>query len=135
MSLVLVDTSVWVDFFNGKDNPQVNQLSGLLSGGQPICICPTILQEILQGISEVRNFETLKENLLRQIMLACEPVESAIQAAKIYQLLRKKGITIRKSNDCLIAYHALYYEASILHKDRDFKHIADHIGLQLFDIS
>jgi predicted nucleic acid-binding protein len=130
MSLVLVDTSVWIDFFNGKDNAQVKQLSELLNG-KAICVCPTIIQEILQGISDLKSFDTIKEHLLRQIVLVCEPVEAAIQAAKIYQLLRKAGITIRQSNDCLIAYHALHYEASILHRDRDYSNMADRIGLRI----
>jgi predicted nucleic acid-binding protein len=132
MSLVLVDTSVWIGFFRDENIPEVRKLSALLDNGQAVCLCPTIIQEILQGISDSRNFDRIKEHLLRQIVLTCDPVESAIGAAKIYQHLRKKGVTIRKSNDCLIAYHALYYEASVLHTDRDYKNIAAHTGLQLF---
>lgn len=132
MSQVLVDTSVWIDFFNGEDNPEVEKLSALLNGGQEVCVCPTIIQEVLQGISDSRNFDRIKEHLLLQIVLICDPVQASIEAAKIYQRLRRKGVTIRKSNDCLIAYHALYYETSVLHTDRDYKNIAIHTGLRLF---
>src|SRR5688500_17953406 len=130
MGLVLVDTSVWVDFFKGEENPETTILARLLDSGSSICVCPTITQEVLQGISDDKTFEIIREHLSKQLQLVCDPAESAIEAAKIYRLLRKKGITIRKSNDCLIAYHALYYEASILQRDRDYKSIAAHLGLQ-----
>jgi predicted nucleic acid-binding protein len=131
-SRVLVDSSVWIDFINDEANTEVQQLSHLLSIDGRICICPTVIQEVLQGINVRTFFERVKENLLIQEILICEPVKAAVEAAKLYQSLREKGATIRKSNDCLIAYHALSFGAKVLHRDRDFEMIAKHSDLLIF---
>jgi len=69
--------------------------------------------------------------LLLQEILIDDPVIAAIGSANIYRTLREKGVTIRSSNDCLIAYQAIYHNAQLLHKDRDFRSIADHTELKL----
>ena len=82
--------------------------------------CPVIIQEILQGIKNENTFQQIKESLLALTVLTVNPTEAAIGAAQIYRQLRKKGITIRKSNDCLIAFYALKNGAEVVHRDRDF---------------
>jgi predicted nucleic acid-binding protein len=129
---VLVDTSVWIDHFNGNSNMEADTLADLLDAGRMICVCPPILQEILQGLNDGRQFQLVKAHLLRQIVLNCEAVEAAIGAAEMYQALRRKGVSIRSSNDCLIAYYAIHHHTSILQRDRDFKNIAAHTDLKLF---
>jgi predicted nucleic acid-binding protein len=131
MQRVLVDTSVWIDFFNNLHTREVAQLDFLLRENKRVCICPTILQEILQGLEAAKFYDRVKDNFLTQEILICEPVHAAVKSAELYQLLRKKGVTIRKSNDCLIAYHALHFNAEVLQKDRDFKFIAQYTGLKI----
>jgi predicted nucleic acid-binding protein len=130
---VLVDTSVWIDHLNGKQTPEAELLAELLRTGGLICICPPIVQEILQGISDGRHFQLIMTLLLRQIVLTAEPIEEAVKAAEMYQHLRRKGVSIRSSNDCLIAYYAIHYNASVLQSDRDFRNIAAHTSLKLVE--
>jgi predicted nucleic acid-binding protein len=132
MGPVLVDSSVWISFFRNQRNEQVSKLDNLLELGGPVCVCPIIIQEVLQGISDPNTFNWVKDLLLRQIILKCNSMESAIESAKIFQVLRRRGVTIRSSADCTIAYHAMFYEAMLLHLDRDFTKIANAIGLKIF---
>lgn len=119
----LFDTSVWIDFFAGNNTEEVILLSKYLEDDLPVFICPVILQEVLQGLENDKDFKYIKESFLALNMLDEDPLEAAIGAAEIYRKLRKKGITIRKSNDCLIGWYALKNSLEIVHNDRDFDHI------------
>lgn len=130
----LVDTSVWIDFFNGRDTSGRIALRKLIATGADIYLCPTILQEVLQGIKDDKDYEIVKVNLLSFTMLEMNPVEAAVKAANLYRELRKKGLTIRKSNDCLIAIHAILYDLSLLHNDSDFDLIAAKTDLKLVEL-
>ena len=132
MSLVLVDTSVWIGFFRNLQNAPLEKLNNLLDNGGPVCTCPIIVEEVLQGISDPKLFDFVQQLLLQQIVLKCDPVQSSIEAARIFQMLRRKGITIRSSADCMIAYHAMFYESALLHLDKDFSKIASVLGLKMF---
>jgi predicted nucleic acid-binding protein len=116
---LLVDTSVWINFFRGKHSKQVSILTEYLEQDWQIYLCPTIVQEILQGIRDDRQFEEVKKYLLAFDILPDNPLEMAIGAAKLYRNTRSKGFTIRKSNDCLIAYYATKHNLVVLHQDRD----------------
>lgn len=117
---LLFDTSIWIDFFFGSDSEEVNLLTHYLKEDLPVFTCPVIIQEVLQGIRDDKTFEGVKDSFLALPVLTENPVDAAIGAAQIYRHLRKKGITIRKSNDCLIAYYALKNSKRVIHKDRDF---------------
>ena len=117
---IIADTSVWINFFKGVESDEVNELVRFIENHQPIYLCPTIVQEVLQGITNDRQFKEIKEYLLAFPILNDDALEMAISAASLYRTLRKKGITIRKSNDCLIAQYAIKYSLSVLHQDRDF---------------
>lgn len=117
---IIVDTSVWIDFFNGKETENVKIFTHYLENDLPIFICPVIIQEILQGIASDKSFLKVKESLLALNVLDDDSIETAIGAAEIYRKLRSKGFTIRKSNDCMIAYYAIKYSLKVLHSDRDF---------------
>ncbi|MCF6352281.1 MAG: PIN domain-containing protein [Cyclobacteriaceae bacterium] len=123
---ILVDTSVWISFFKDIDNSQVRTLTNYISNDYPIYTCPTIVQEILQGVKEDTKYRAIKEILLAFNMLNEDALEMALLSANLYRNLRKKGITIRKNNDCLIAQHAIKYGLPILHQDRDFSMILDN---------
>jgi len=127
--MYLVDTSVWVDFLRGRATPQVDALERLLEGEEVVGVTPTVIQELLQGADSPRRFEELREYLAD---LACfvplEPVESHIQAARLYQACRRAARTPRSSNDCLIAQVAIEHGLVLLHDDRDFDSIAKVSG-------
>ena len=120
---LLIDTSVWIDFFNGVDSDNVNVFNYYLENDFPIFICPVIIQEILQGIKSEKEYRQVKEYLFALNVLNDDAIEAALGAVKIYRKLREKGITIRKNNDCLIAYYVIKYSLKILHRDRDFDNI------------
>lgn len=117
---IIADTSVWINFFKGTDSKEVRLLTNYLDNNWPVYLCPTIVQEILQGIIDDRQFEEIKEYLLAFDILLDDPLEMALAAAQLYRSTRKRGITIRKSNDCLIAQYAIKHHMKILHQDRDF---------------
>jgi predicted nucleic acid-binding protein len=127
---LLFDTSVWVDFFRNKRNPEATLLTDYISGNQPVLLIPTIIQEILQGIRDDAHFEKIKDILSYFAVQQIPPVQAAIGAAELYRFLRKKGITIKKSNDCLIAFHAIHFSIPLVHLDNDFEIIRVHSKLK-----
>ena len=120
MQPLLIDTSVWIDFFNGKETTPVQTLTYYLKNDGPLFVCPTIIQEVLQGINSDKHYALVKDYLLNLNVLNNDALQAAIGAAELYRKLRKNGITIRKSNDCLIAYFAYLNGLNVLHQDRDF---------------
>ena len=123
---ILADTSVWINFFKGIDSKEVSILTQYIENDDPIFLCPTIIQEILQGISNDNQFREIKEYLLAFSILDDDGLDMAISSAILYRSLRKKGITIRKSNDCLIAQYAINHSLHVLHQDRDFDLIIEN---------
>jgi len=125
-----VDTSVWIDYFNGRDLPAVHQLSNYLKD-EIVCSCPPVIQEVLQGIRNEREYLLTKDHFLSLEILAADPIEASIGAADLFRHLRKQGVTIRKSYDCLIAWYAISHRVKLQHTDHDFMRIAEHTSLQL----
>ncbi len=121
---VLVDTSVWVDFFNGYPSPQVETLAELLADEEEVAICGVVLAEVLQGLTRPTSFAEIRFSLLSLIYLRPSEPSSYLVAADLYRQLRAKGITIRSTIDCLIAVLAAENGFSLLFKDRDFEFIA-----------
>jgi hypothetical protein len=131
MGPVIVDTSIWIDFFRDVQNAKTDLVADLLIKKDMLYITPTILQELLQRIPTDSQFERIREDLLACVMLRTNPVDAAIEAAQLYRALRKKGVTIRKPNDCLIAHYAVFYDIPILHNDMDFDQIAQFTALRI----
>jgi len=129
--MVLVDTSVWIDFFAGRNEPHVVLLEKLIEDEEDLCLCGIILAEVLQGIRSDRDFARTREYLDALIFL---PMRQAafLQAAQMYRTLRRKGVTVRQPIDCMIAAVALEHDARLLHNDRDFEHIARHVKLRVY---
>ncbi len=127
----LVDTSVWIDFLNGRESTQVVYLTKYLNEEGLVYITPTILQEVLQGIRDDKQYLAVKQTLLNFLMLDWQPVEAAIAAADLYRKLRKSGVTIKKANDCLIAAYALQFNVALLCSDADFNLIASKSELKV----
>jgi predicted nucleic acid-binding protein len=122
--LVLVDTSVWIDFFRGTGSREHRILHDLVEEEEDLCIANIILAEILQGIRSDKEFKQLKNYLLQFPIFSLRDVVSYIEAAQIYRVCRKKGLTIRRPLDCLIARIAIENDLVLLHKDKDFDTIA-----------
>jgi predicted nucleic acid-binding protein len=130
MEPILIDTTVWVDWFKGVDTPQTNRVATYLTADYPIWTAPVIVQETLQGVRDDRQFDRIKTSLLALNQFSQEPFTGAVGAATLYRDLRKKGVTIRKANDCLIAHYALLADMTLLHNDSDFDLIASQTTLK-----
>jgi len=130
LMMVLIDTTVWIDFFAGRELPHVAALERLIKNREDICICGIILTEVLQGIRERTDFRKTKE-LFKAMIFLPMPYAVFLYAAEIYRTLRRKGITIRNSVDCMIASVAIENGIMLLHNDRDFIPIEKHFGLNV----
>jgi predicted nucleic acid-binding protein len=130
--MVLVDTTVWTDFFAGRNEPHVATLQELIENEKDLSLCGVILAEVLQGIRSDTDFIKTKEYIGDLIFLSMKQA-TFLRSAEIYRSLRKKGITIRKPVDCMIASVAIEYDIRLLHNDRDFDHIARHSKLRIHD--
>jgi len=130
--VILVDTSVWIDFFAGRDLPHVDALEHAILDSEDLVLCGVILTEILQGIADDKAHRRVRRYLTPLIMLPM-PETVFVRAADIYRRLRNKGITIRKSNDCIIAATALEHHCRLLHHDRDFTAIAEHFPVKIVE--
>jgi len=128
--MILVDSSVWIDFFRGTPTPQVELLDALL-GTEPLAIGDLILAEVLQGFRSDRDFNQARQLLLTFEMVNIVDTQTAIQAAKNFRALRTKGITVRKTIDTLIATCCLQKGHILLHSDRDFEPFATYLGLRV----
>lgn len=132
MGPVIVNTSVWIDYIRQTGTEKVRLLERyLVTADLSLYLTATILQEVLQGVRGDKAFEQVKRNLTGLTILKLDPVEAAVEAAVLFRFLRKKGVTIRKPNDCLIAHYAIFYDIPVLHSDVDFDQIARHTALQI----
>jgi len=133
MGAIIADTSVWISFLNGSNDAATHELREAAFSAQ-LYICPVIIQEILQGIKDDSIFKLCKEQLVAVPMLKANMWDASTGSASIYRQLRKLGITVRKPNDCLIAWYAIAYDLSLLHSDRDFDLIAAHTPLKVISL-
>jgi predicted nucleic acid-binding protein len=127
---LIFDTSAWIDFFNGKNTDKVNLLASYIENNDRLLLTPTIVQEILQGIRDDKQYRKIKNILSYIEILELPQVEATISAAELYRSLRKRGLTIRKSNDCLIAIYAIEFSIKLVHSDSDFDLISKHSHLK-----
>lgn len=133
MKVVLVDTSVWINVFKGiETNSSVYLKNENLNIS--VATCPVIVQEVLQGIVSDRDYTIIANKLSNMNTLPANAYNYAYAAANLYRELRKKGITIRKPNDCLIAIYAIQNKIPLLHDDKDFTNIAAFSDLKVLNI-
>ena len=127
--MILVDSSVWIDYFRGAQNPQTEKLDGLLSS-ELVAVGDLILTEVLQGFGSERDFNEARRLLtsLRIVELGGQDV--AIQAARNFRILRGQRITIRKTIDTIIATRCIESGFILLYSDRDFDPFVQHLGLR-----
>ena len=127
--MILVDSSVWIDYFRGIATPQADRLDSLL-GREPLLVGDLILAEILQGISADREFDRVRRLLLTMDVIIIGGAEVAIDAARHFRHLRSLGITVRKTIDTLIATRCIRDGHALLFSDRDFDPFVAHLGLR-----
>ena len=133
MNTILVDTTIWVEFFREKEkSKQADILQQLIEEDNNICICPIIYQEILQGVRDDKTFTKIKSILQNVTMINTPIMTVADYAIDLYRGLRKKGITIRKPYDCLIASYAILEDIYLLHNDSDFRQMENNCKLKVY---
>lgn len=128
--MILVDSSVWIDYFHGTSTRATEALDGLL-GQEPLAIGDLILTEVLQGFDSEREFRDARKMLTALTVVELGGLEIAVQAAKNYRTLRRLGITVRKTIDAIIATRCIESGYDLLHSDRDFDPFAKHLGLKV----
>ncbi|MFP4376835.1 MAG: PIN domain nuclease [Spirochaetales bacterium] len=128
--MILVDSSVWIDFFNGVASREVTTLDSLLSTDS-ICIGDLILAEVLQGFRYDEDYRTARELLVELPVYQIMTPELALLGADNYRSLRKRGVTVRKSVDNWIATFCICHQFPLLFSDKDFIPYVEHLGLAL----
>lgn len=131
--MFLVDTTIWVDYFRGKDTSEVKYLTNALETDQDICICGPVLTEILQGISDDDQYAKTKKFLDFLIFLPLSE-QNYLLSAEIYRHARAKGKSIRKTIDCFIASCAITHKIPLLHNDEDFLVIEKYSQLKCLNV-
>ena len=128
--MVIVDTSVWIDFLRGSTTAEASKLEQFLTEGEDICICGIILTEVLQGIREDSAYAKTLSRFDTFLFLDMNR-RTFVKAAQIYRTLRRRGITISKIVDCMIAAASIEHNIPLLHNDRDFDPIEKVCGLKV----
>ena len=128
--MLVVDSTVWVDYFNGLRTPQTDYLDAVLDR-VPILVGDLILTEVLQGFRTNADFEDARSALSKFTQSGMVGLELALQSARNYRFLRQNGITVRKTIDSLIATYCIENNHELLHNDSDFDGYEQHLGLQV----
>ena len=128
--MILVDSSVWIDYFQDAITPQTEKLDQLL-GHEALAIGDLILTEVLQGFADEQDFNKARKLLTSLTVVELGGQEIAIQAARNFRALRKLGVTFRKTIDTVIATRCIESGDELLHSDKDFDPFAQHLGLRV----
>jgi predicted nucleic acid-binding protein len=118
---VLVDTSVWADFFNGYPSPEKKTLSRLIAGDDEIFTCGVIVAEVFQGLRRDKGRAEIVRLFRELVFVEPTGIETYLRAADVYRALRRREVTVRSTIDCLIAVLAEENECSVLARDRDLQ--------------
>jgi predicted nucleic acid-binding protein len=131
--VIVVDTSVWIDVLNNVDTPPAKTCVRLIEGGEPVALTDVIFTEVLQGLSDESEANEVERHLRAFPMLRLESLDEFALAAQLYRTARRKGITIRKTLDCLIAAPCVRANAPLLHADQDFDRLASCTPLRIYE--
>ena len=126
--MILVDSSVWIDYFRGTNTPQADKLDALL-GAEPLATGDVVLTEVLQGFQRQTDFDTALSLMSRFEIIDIGGTNIAVQAARNFRTLRGLGVTVRKTIDTLIATRCIEDNHALLYSDRDFDPFVRHLGL------
>jgi predicted nucleic acid-binding protein len=128
--MVIVDTSVWIDVFAGRETPSVTRLRHITQH-ESVAVGDLMLCEVLQGVRTEAESKRARERLLRLHLFEMVGLRNALAAADNYRALRRRGITVRGTVDCLIATFCIENSLPLLHNNRDFDPFEEHLGLQV----
>ncbi len=126
--MIVVDSSVWIDYFCGNERPQTDRLDELL-GVKPVAVGDLILAEVLQGFKSDNDFKIAKQLFKDVTVFEMLGEKRAVKSAENFRYLRTKGITIRKTADVIIATFCIEQRLPLLFADKDFRPFVDHLGL------
>jgi len=129
--MVLVDSSVWIDYFNGAPSPECDALDELL-GRELVLIGDLILTEVLQGFRSDSGYREARGLLEPLDFRRLGGRTVALAAAENYRFLRSQGVTVRKTIDIMIATYCILHALELIHADRDFDAMEQHLGLQVY---
>jgi hypothetical protein len=127
--MIVVDSSVWIHYFNGKKTSQTDLLHSSL-GNTPVVMGDLILTEVLQGFQDAKQFKIAKDLLMGLPFMPMVGRIIALRSAENYRSLRRRGVTVRRTIDVLIGTFCIYYQLPLLHDDRDFDPIVKFLGLK-----
>jgi predicted nucleic acid-binding protein len=127
--MILVDSSVWIAYFNGDAAPQTDWLDNAL-GQEIIIVGDIILTEVLQGFQKEKDFKKAKKLLLDFPVMEMVGKEIAVKAAENYRFLRKKGVTVRKTIDVIIGTFCIEHKLTLIHSDLDFIPLEKYLKLK-----
>ena len=127
--MIVVDSSVWIDYFTGKTTPATDKLDSLL-GVERVAVGDLMLTEVLQGFRVEKEFRQARRLLLSLTVRNILNIDIALKSATNYRELRKKGVTVRQTVDTIIATYCVEHKLPLLHSDRDFQPFHDHLKLQ-----
>ena len=127
--MILVDSSVWIDYLRGTHNAQADKLDSLL-GTERLAVGDLIVTEVLQGCPDDRTFNRVKDLLASLVVVDLGGYALAVQAARNYRALKALGLTVRKTVDAIIATRCIEDGYMLLHRDRDFEPFVTHLGLR-----
>ena len=130
--MIIVDSSVWIDYFNGKKTRQTDWLDSAL-GSTPVIMGDLILTEVLQGFQNNEEFKVAKDLFLGMPFMPMVGRAIALKSGENYRALRKRGLTPRKTIDVIIGTFCIYYQLPLLHDDRDFDPMVKFLGLKIVD--
>lgn len=127
--VILVDSSVWIDYFSGNGSREADFLDEIL-GKRAVAIGDLILTEVLQGFRHDKDYKTARRLLTEFTIFELLGTERAVKSAENFRKLRKKGITIRKTADVIIASFCIEHKLPLLFSDKDFQPFVEHLGLR-----
>ncbi len=132
--MIVVDTSVWIDVLNARSTRQADHCAALIEDGQPVVLTDVILTELLQGFRNEDDAARVEHHLRAFPILRLAGLDDFILAARLYRDARRRGVTVRKTLDCLIAAACVRADAPLLHTDRDFDLLASCTELRVYEV-
>lgn len=130
--MIVVDTSVWIDFLGGRRTRQALRCAELIESGAPVALTDVIFTEVLQGLRSEDDVQLVERHLRAFPILRLGGLDDFALAASLYRTARREGVTIRKTLDCLIAAPCVRTGAPLLHADADFDRLASCTSLRIF---
>jgi predicted nucleic acid-binding protein len=129
--VILIDSSVWIDYFRGNPTPEADRFDSLLESPEALIGVPDmVLTEVLQGVDSDAEHEQVRRLMLEFPILALGGAAAALDSASAYRSLRRRGRTVRKTIDSLIATYCIRNDHELLYSDRDFDPFVKHLGLR-----